>query len=210
MEELILNAEIRTTEEKTRELRASSTVPAIVYGKHQEPILLKMDYSEFLRAYRKFGESHIINLKAWKETLEVLIHEIQREPVSGDFLHIDFYAITRGEKVHTKIALNFVWDSQAVKEWALLDEHIKEIEVKVLPRNLVDAIDVDLSLLKEIWDSIKLSELGIDTEKFEILTAETAVVTAAKPAKIEVIEPIVDVPVTWADEAAETDETEKS
>jgi hypothetical protein len=82
--------------------------------------------------------------------------------------------------------------------------------VKVLPRDLVDAIDVDLSILKEIWDSLKLSELGIDTEKFEILTSETAVVTASKPAKIEEItDEVEDVPVTWADEPTDTEETEK-
>jgi large subunit ribosomal protein L25 len=107
MENINLNADIRTTEEKLSEVRASKMVPAIVYGKHQEPILIKMDNSDFLRTFRKAGESHIINLKVEKEQIEVLVHDIQREPVSGDFLHIDFYAITRGETVHTKIALNF-------------------------------------------------------------------------------------------------------
>ncbi|MFC1797899.1 50S ribosomal protein L25 [Patescibacteria group bacterium] len=108
MENLDLNAQIRTTEEKLSEVRASKMVPAVVYGKHQEPIMLKMDNSEFLRTFRKSGESSIINLKAGKTELEVLVHEIQREPVSGEFLHIDFLALTRGEKVHTKIAFSFV------------------------------------------------------------------------------------------------------
>jgi large subunit ribosomal protein L25 len=108
MKTLILNAEIRTKEEKLSEVRSLSMVPAIVYGKHQEPILLKMDNSEFLRTFRKSGESHIINLKTGKTTIEVLVHQIQREPISGDFLHIDFYAITRGEKLTAKIHLNFI------------------------------------------------------------------------------------------------------
>jgi len=108
MENINLNADIRTTEEKLSEVRSSKMIPAIVYGKHQESLLLKMDNSDFLRAFRKAGESHIINLKAGKENIEVLIHDIQREPVSGEFLHIDFYAITRGEKVHTNINLEFI------------------------------------------------------------------------------------------------------
>jgi ribosomal protein L25 (general stress protein Ctc) len=82
MENLNLNVEIRTTEEKLSELRASKIVPAVVYGKHQEPILIKMDNSDFLRTFRKSGESHIINLKTGKKEIEVLVHEIQREPVS--------------------------------------------------------------------------------------------------------------------------------
>ena len=201
MENINLNADIRTTEEKLSEVRASKMVPAIVYGKHQEPITIKVDNSEFLRTFRKAWESHIINLKAGKETIEVLVHDIQREPVSGDFLHVDFYAITRGETVSTKIALSFVGESQAVKEWAILDEHVKEIEVKVLPKDLVDSIEVDLSTLKEMGDSIKISELNIDSEKFEILTADTVVVSATKPAKVEEISnEAPDAPVTGADE----------
>jgi len=53
MENLNLNADIRTTEEKLSEVRASSKVPAVVYGKNQEPILLKMDNSDFLKTFRK-------------------------------------------------------------------------------------------------------------------------------------------------------------
>lgn len=191
MENLILNAEIRTKEEKLSEVRASKMVPAIVYGKHQEPILIKMNYSDFLRTFRKAWESHIINLNVnWKE-IEVLVHDMQHEPISGDFLHVDFYAITRGEKVHTKISLKFVWISKAVKEWAILDEHMKEIEVKVLPRNLVDFIEVDISSLNEMGDSIRLSEINIDSSKFEVLTHDEVVVSATKPAKIEIVEEVI-------------------
>ncbi len=188
MENLNLNAEMRTIEEKLSELRASKMIPAVAYGKHQEPILIKIEYSDFLRTFRKSGESHIINLIIKNKEIEVLVHEIQREPVSWDFLHVDFYVITKGEKVHTKIHLKFIWTSQAVKEWAILEEHIKEIEVKVLPKNLVDAIEVDISSLKEMWDSIKLSDLNIDTTKFDILTPNSIIVSATKPARLEVVE----------------------
>ena len=115
-----------------------------------------------------------------------MVHDIQREPVSGNFLHIDFYAITKGEKVHTKIPLLFTWDSIAVKEWAILEEHIKEIEVKVLPNNLVDNIEVNISWLKEIGDSIRISDLNIDLYKFDLITIDSVVVSANKP-KIEEI-----------------------
>ncbi len=188
MEKLNLNAEIRTIEEKTSEVRSSKMVPAIVYGRHQEPISIKIDNSDFLRTFRKSGESHIINLKTGEKNIEVLVHQVQREPVTWEFLHIDFFAITRWEKVHTKIPLNFIWISQAVKEWAVLNEQIKEIDVKVLPKNLVDAIDVDISILKEIWDTIRLSDLNIDSSKFEVLTADDVVISASKPAKIEIEE----------------------
>ncbi|MDP2396567.1 MAG: hypothetical protein Q8S84_08715 [bacterium] len=82
MENLNLNAEIRTTEEKLSEVRTSKMVPAVVYGRHQEPILIKVDNSDFLRTFRKSGESHIINLSVDGKNIEVLVHEVQKEPVS--------------------------------------------------------------------------------------------------------------------------------
>lgn len=190
MENLNLNAQLRTKDERLNEIRNSKMIPSIVYWKKHESTLLKVDNSDFLRTFRKSWKSHIINLKYEWKNIEVLVHDIQKEPVTWSFLHVDFFALTKWEKVHTNISLKFVWESQAVKEWAFLEEHIKEIEVKVLPNNLVDYIEVDLSSLKEIWDTIKLSELNIDSTKIEVLTLDSVVVTAGKPAKIEVEEEI--------------------
>lgn len=188
MENLNLNAQIRNTEEKLSEVRAAKMIPAVVYWKHQEPIAIKIDNSEFIKLFRVSGESHIINLNVGKKSIEVLVHDIQREPVNGDFQHIDFFAITKGEKVHTKIHLSFVGTSKAVKEGAILEEHIKELDVKVLPKDLVDSFEVDLSKLVEMGDVIRISDLGISS-KFEIhANADDIVASASKPAKVEIEE----------------------
>jgi large subunit ribosomal protein L25 len=101
-------ADIRDTNQKTSEIRKSRKVPGVVYGKTQEPISLVCDSSEFLKLHRKAGESNIINLKVGKVELEVLVHQTQKHPVSGEFTHVDFYAITRGEKLTTHIHFNFI------------------------------------------------------------------------------------------------------
>ncbi len=188
MENLNLNAQIRNTEEKLSEVRAAKMIPAVVYWKHQEPIAIKIDNSEFIKLFRVSGESHIINLNIGKKSIEVLVHDFQKEPVNGDFQHIDFFAITKGEKVHTKIHLSFVGTSKAVKEGAILEEHIKELDVKVLPKDLVDSFEVDLSKLVEMGDVIRVSDLGISS-KFEIIAnADDIVASASKPAKVEIEE----------------------
>ena len=188
MKNLSLNASIRNTEEKTKDILRNKMLPAVVYGKNQKSTAIQVNYSEFLKLFRVSWESHIINLKLDKETIEVLVHNTQREPVTWDFIHVDFYAITRWEVLTTNIELKFVWESSAAKEWAIIEEHLKEIEVKCLPRNLVDSFEIDLSKLKEIGDSIKVSDLNL-WENFEILTnADETIVSASKPAKIEVKE----------------------
>lgn len=201
MEKLNLNAQIRSTEWKISEIRAEKMIPSVVYGHHQEALSIKIDNSEFLKLFRVSGESSIINLDLEGKNIEVLVHEVQKHPVSWDFLHVDFYALTRGEKLTTKVSLDFTGKSKAVTEWAILDEHIKEIEVKVLPKDLVDSINVDLSKLENIGDSLKISDLGIDSSKIEVLTTDTVVVSATKPAKVEEISnEAPDAPVTGADE----------
>ncbi|MDD3794320.1 MAG: 50S ribosomal protein L25 [Candidatus Gracilibacteria bacterium] len=188
MENLNLNAQARNTEEKLKDIRAEKMIPAVVYGKNQEAIAIKIDNSEFIKLFRVSGESHIINLNIGKKNIEVLVHDYQKEPIKGDFLHIDFFAITKGEKVHTKIQLKFIGTSKAVKEGAILEEHTKEVDVKVLPKDLVDSFEVDLSKLENIGDVIRISDLNIPS-KFEVLTnLDDIVAIASKPAKVEIEE----------------------
>lgn len=177
-----ISADIRDVNQKTSEIRASKKVPGVVYGKTQEPISFTVDSSDFLRLYRKAGESNIIDLKVGKVELEVLVHQTQKHPVSGEFTHVDFYAITRGEKLSTKIHLNFVGEAPAVRDGAIIEELMREVEVSCLPRNLVDHFDVNLELLKEEGDVIRVSDLAIDAEKYEhTLNPEDVVASATMP-----------------------------
>ena len=183
---LKLDALVRTKAEKLKDVRSDSMVPWIVYWNKEDPISLKIDYSEFLKTFRKSWSSNLIDLKVGKKEIEVLVHQLQKEPITWDFLHVDFYAITRWQELTTKITLNFIWEAMALREWAIIDEHIKEIEVKCLPKNLVDSFDVDLTSLANIWDSIRVSDLKLDTEKYTILNSSDDMVVAANaPAKID-------------------------
>jgi len=186
-----MQAEIRNLDGKNKELRALKKIPAVVYGKNQEAISIVLDYSEFLKTFRKTWESHIINLKVGKKEIEVLVHDVQKEPVSGDFIHIDFFAITKGEKLTTHIKLSFVWNSIAVKEGGILEELHKEIEVKCLAKDLVDSFEVDLSILNEIEDVFRVSDLKLDSKKYEVLTPENEVLVLIGKPKVHSEDEIV-------------------
>jgi large subunit ribosomal protein L25 len=201
MEKLNLVAEVRSTTEKLSEVRAAKNIPAVIYGHNAENMIIKMNNSDFLRTFRKSGESHIISLEVAGKSHDVLVHDIQREPVSGDFLHIDFIFVIKGEKVHTNIPLSFIGESAAVKAGAILEEHLKDIEVKCLPADLVDAFEVNIAALVEMGSSIRVSDLGI-SDKYTVLTGSDDMVCAAtQPAKMEVIEDAApEAPVMEGDE----------
>ena len=207
MSTFAITADIRTKDEKVSTLRKNKKVPGVVYWKTQEPISFSMDSSEFLRLYRKAWESNIIDLKIGKEDLEVLVHQTQKHHITGDFTHVDFYAITRWEALQTNIAFNFINDAPAQKEGAIVEEIMKEVSVKCLPRNLVPYFDVDLSLIKTVEDSIRISDLNIDSEKYELLVGDDDLVVSASMPRVEVIpddapeselpEWVADEPETW-------------
>ena len=204
MEKLNLVAELRSTTEKLSEVRAAKNIPAVVYGHGSKNTVIKMNNSDFLRLFRKSGESHIINIAVDGKNIDVLVHDIQREPVSGDFLHIDFIIVKKGQAVHTNIALNFINESQAVKEGAILEEHLKSIEIKCLPQHLVDGFDVDLSQLKEFGDSIRVSDLDISSKYTVMNNSDDVVANVAAP---KVVEEVEEVAAEGTDEAS-TEETE--
>jgi large subunit ribosomal protein L25 len=190
-----LNAEVRTKDEVAKKIIQDKGLVGIVYGKTQEPISLKMAYSDFLRTYRKAGESQIIVLSVGKKDIEVVVHATQKEPVSGDFRHVDFYALTQGEKLTTKVHIEFVGESQGVKDGGLLQETTKEIEVSCLPKDLVESFEADLSKLAKIGDTLTIADLGLDTAKYDIHANLDDAIASVSEIKAEVI----------SDEAPESD-----
>lgn len=209
MKDIVLQAQKRGAEEKLKDLRREKTVPCVVYGKKQEAIAIKVNNADLIKTYRKAGESHIILLDIEGEKIEVLVHQHQKNPVTGDFIHMDFYAVVKWEKVTTTIVFDFIGNSAAAKEWAVIQEIIKDIEVKVLPKDLVDNFEVNLEKLKNIGDMIRIGDLGIDTTKFEHnLNEEDVVVLASEPRKVveEVSEEVspedVETVVQWEKEEA--------
>jgi len=208
-----LNADIRMKDEVAKKINQNKGLAGIVYGKTQAPISLKMDYSDFLRTYRKAGESQIIVISVWKEEIETVIHATQKEPVSGDFIHVDFYALTRGEKLTTKVTINFINESPAAKTGGVLQETTKEIEVSCLPRDLTDSFDADLAKLVNVGDQLTIADLGLDTEIYELaanihLDDVIASVSEAKVEEIPDEAPEDDLP--GDDEEGEASEEEKT
>lgn len=186
MEKLILNSQKRDNSEVVSYLRNNRTLPWVVYGHKQKPISLKLDYSDFLRVFRISGENHIISLDIEWQKLDVLVHDYQKHPVKWDYTHVDFYAISAGEKVHTNIPIVLIGSAPASREWAVIEEHLKELEVKCMPNDLVDNFEVDLSSLKEVGDAIKVRDIIVDTNKITVLTPEDEVVVIASASRAQI------------------------
>lgn len=190
MEKLELNAVSRQeTGKQTNNLREQGMIPAVVYGYGQKNRNLSLKYNELDKIYRKAGESSLIDLKVDQaEPVKVLITEIQTEPVSGRYLHVDFNQIRMDKKLTTEIPLKFIGESFAVKSLGgILETSLQEVEVECLPKDLVHEIEVDLTPIKTFDDMIHIRDLKVPAG-IEILNGQEEVVAlAVEPQKEEII-----------------------
>lgn len=173
----------RDKKTKVDKIRQEGNVPAVLYGPKQEPIELSVKSVDFEKAYEKAGESTIVTLDVDGEEHDTLIHDVQYEPVKGNIIHIDFYAIERGKKLEVSVELVFEGESPAEKTLgAMIVKVMHEIEVECLPRNLPSELKVDLSKLVDLDSQILASDIDLP-EGVELVTGGEEVVALAKEAK---------------------------
>ena len=176
-----------------RRLRAAGQVPAVLYGKDQEPISLTLDAREALSLFHSISvENTIVNVQIDddKEGLETLVREIQMHPYRPDIVHVDFYCIERGVALEVEIPANYNGTPTGVRDGGVLEVILHEFRVKCIPSKIPESIEIDISHL-DIGESIHVSEVPMD-EGVELLTdpGQTACLVSAPRAEEEVEEEV--------------------
>ena len=178
-------------------LRAEGFVPAVVYGATHEATAIQVGSREFDKIFHEAGESTIVSLTGLGEAIPTLIHEVDLDPLTSSPRHIDFYAITKGQKVEIKIPVEFTGESPAVKGGANLVKVLHEIEIEADPMNLPKEFTVDISNLANVGDQVRVSDLNIPagvelkTDPEEVIALIQEVVEEkeeAPPVDLEAIE----------------------
>ena len=186
---LNISAKIRKLKEKT----ANTELAGVLYGPDVKNEPLKLDYKEFEKAYKEAGSSSLITLILGSKKNLVLIHDIQKGPLTGNFLHVDFYQPNLKEKIEAKIPLVFNGESGAVKDLSgTLIKDIRELDVKAFYQDLPREIEVDISCLKTMDDIIMVKDLNV-TEGVEIIKDPNEIVVsvvAAQKVEEELEKPI--------------------
>jgi large subunit ribosomal protein L25 len=165
MDKITLKADKRTIKgKKVKNLRKQGLLPANIYGKDIKSETIQMPIKEFDNVYKKAGETGLIDLVLNETKIPVITHLVQIDPVSQEPLHVDFYKVNLKEKIKANVPLFVVNESPAVKDKVgVLLTLLTEVEVEALPAEIPDKISVDISSLKEIDQTIKVTDLK--TEK---------------------------------------------
>jgi len=181
---LTLKAKIREKlGKKVKTLRKKEILPAVLYGPKTKNIYLEVNFKDFKNIYKKSGESSLINLEIEKKNFPVLIHEIERDPITDEPIHIDFYQPILTKKIEAVVPLVFEGVSPAVKELGgTLVREIQEIKVKALPQDLPHEIRVNVEKIKTFDDEILVKDLKVPSG-VEIQRKPEEIVAVVVPAE---------------------------
>ena len=164
-----LEAKIRKTlGKKVKKLRRTGILPAVVFGGKDPSQPVELSQIKFENVYREAGEATIIDLEMDGKTQDVLISDVQVDPL-GKIVHADLKRVAAGELITATVPIEVIGESPIVKSGeAILLTILDEVEVECYPRDLPSVIKVDVSGLTEIDQGVEISELPIDHEKVTI------------------------------------------
>lgn len=204
MADFHLASNIRShTGKKLKDLRSEGLVPGVVYGQGKEPTLIQVDEPVLAKTFSQAGTNQLIELAIDKDkTVNVLFHEIQRDPMTQRIRHFDFYTVRMDEKIKTEVPIHFLGEAPAVhKLSAILVKNLETIEVEALPVNLPENIEVDLSGFEEIGDAVHVRDLAVPNGVEFITDPETLIVKTDPPRSEEELAELEE----EVEEGAETD-----
>ncbi len=185
---LTLSAKIRKElGKKVKVLREKGILPGVLYGpKMKTATSIEINLKEFEKIYKDAGESSLISLEVDNKKFLVLIHEMDRDPLTNKLLHIDFYQPSLEKEVAVTLPLVFEGEALAVKDsGGTLVKNISEIEVKALPQNLPHEIKVNIENLKTFADNIKILDLKLPEGVKVQRAAGEIVAHVLAPVKVE-------------------------
>jgi large subunit ribosomal protein L25 len=186
MEKVVLNAEKRDVIGKqVKAMRRSGKLPAVIYGRHTEPINISLDAHSASLILGRLTSSSLVTIALDGQEYPALVREKQRDYIKNRLLHVDFLTVSLTETLRASVAVNLVGVSQAVKDFnAVLVTNLQSLEVECLPADLPERIDVDISVLARPGDGIRVREVVV-SDKVRLLDDPDTMVAVATFAKVE-------------------------
>lgn len=188
--ERVITVERREPEGKgaAGRLRREGKVPAVVYGHDKPPVPIAIgekDVKELLNSAGGENTIFLLKLTGTSEERRAMIRELQVDPLTGKYIHIDFIRVVRGHKLTVDIPVVLEGDSVGVRHGGRLDFVTRELHVEILPRHMFDRFTVDISDL-EVGDHVTIADLAPQLpESGRFLDEEGRVIVLVEPPRKE-------------------------
>ncbi len=163
-------------------LRGSGKIPAVIYG-HTTPTTITVDAREFRTAFRRITENTIVELHMPNGVHEVLVKDYQKDNLTGQILHVDFYEFEKGKALRTRVPIRLIGNPVGVKEGGILESLLHQLDVECLPKDLPEEITLDINELA-LDRALHVSDLALP-EGVRALQASDQVVCLVAHRKAE-------------------------
>ena len=176
---------------KARFLRREGITPAHLFGQGLTSVAVQCPTSELRRAVAQKGTTRLIDLKLdnEKETRSVFIREVQRDALSGELIHVDFYQVHKDRKIRVAVPLVLVGDAPAAKLKNNIIEHLlNEVEVESLPGELPPQIELDITPLAEANQCLCVRDVKTNSGIVILAAPEQLIVKVSPIAEDKVVE----------------------
>lgn len=145
---------------KVAKLRKDGLVPAVVYGPGIDPISVQVEDGVFTKLYRQAGTYTPVHLTIGSKKKIAMIKDVDRDPVKGTVRHISFHAVKANEPVIAEVPIHLIGEgeSEAEKNGLIILQALDKIEVKALPMDLPESIEISTVELKEAGEKVTLGD----------------------------------------------------
>ncbi|MDK0863510.1 50S ribosomal protein L25 [Clostridium perfringens] len=163
MENLQINQREKKTRHSSRQCRRKGLVPGVLYGKGINNFLFEIGELELNHALSVTGEHGLLNINSQEGSLNTLIKEVQRDPVTRRVLHIDLEKVEGNEEIETVVPINYVGEEYINKLDAVLQKNIDSIKVKCSPSNISKGVNLNVGRAKP-GDQFKIADVEFGNE----------------------------------------------
>lgn len=180
------------------ELRNTGYVPAIVYGFKTESTPIAVNEKELEKTIRTEGRNAILSLDVDGKTVNAVLKEVQKEPIKGKLIHLDFLAVSMRQELEVEVPVVAAGTSVGVKEGGVLQQPNRELKLTVKPSDIPENIEVDITELA-IGDTLTVGDIRdkvdftiVDEDDVVLVTVSAPVSEAELEADLETTEPVAD------------------
>jgi large subunit ribosomal protein L25 len=175
-----------------KRLRRAGIVPGVVFGKGEESTPVQVDAKVFETLYRQAGRTSVVNmhLPGKSAMTSGIIKSVQRNPLSGSAIHVDFFLVNLKQEMEIDVPLVFTGEAPAVEETGgTLLHNLSSLHVKALPNDIPHEIVVDVSVLRTLDVAIHVRDLSLNRDLVTVLTDGDTLVSTVVPPRAEEPEP---------------------
>jgi large subunit ribosomal protein L25 len=189
---------------KVKFLRNKGVVPAHLFGHNVDSLALQGDAATMGKVISQAGKTRLISLKVGdsKKSHNVMVREVQKDPIRGNLIHVDFYEVNMAEKIRVEVPIVIVGESPALKiRENMLHQGLSRLHIECLPDKMPDRVQVDISVILEVEQAVRVKDIALPD--VTILNEPDLVIAKVSARPIEVVEEVKPAAVAAEGAAAE-------